>query len=366
MTIMKGLKICILIAMLSILTGCNKEEELYELLINIKEISVPVKGGNICVDVASSHPWSAVTEQNWIEITLSDENFSLKIDKNNSGRSRVGKININNGSLSHTITITQSSESILKISESQHEIDASGGDISVDVEVEGDIVYGIKISHEWIVKDSTNVSDKDSYKFYVLPNETYESRTGYIIFETDLISDTVTVSQSGASAFFLDYNELRVDEKGGEYSIKLNHTSVNYVYEFETSSDWVTIAETKSMKSDSLILNIQKNQSKKQRDAVLIFRSQETDDQEYLTIIQSGAPDEYRIVHSNNEYDIPELNGEDISGTVDWGDGSDGEEYSPYMTHHYSMEGEYTVSILSRNATGFKMPDIINITRIEL
>lgn len=141
---------------------------------------------------------------------------------------------------------------------------------------------------------------------------------------------------------------------------------LNYFYELEEPSDWVTISETKSITSETLLLNIQKNQYKRQRSAVLVFCSQEADNQEYLTIIQSGIPNEYRIIHSNNEYDIPELNGEDVTGIVDWGDGSDGEEYSPYMTHHYPMEGEYTVSILSRNATGFKMPDVVNITRIEL
>lgn len=71
------------------------------------------------------------------------------------------------------------------------------------------------------------------------------------------------------------------------------------------------------------------------------------------------------ITHAGTEITIPAFTGDDVFGTVTWGDGMSS-SYSPKATHNYSVSGEKEIIIESWNSTGFELEKLTGIETIDL
>lgn len=71
------------------------------------------------------------------------------------------------------------------------------------------------------------------------------------------------------------------------------------------------------------------------------------------------------IKHSGNGIIAPVFTGDDVFGTITWGDGMSS-SYSPNAVHNYSVSGEKDVVIESWNSTGFDFEKLTGIDTIDL
>lgn len=71
------------------------------------------------------------------------------------------------------------------------------------------------------------------------------------------------------------------------------------------------------------------------------------------------------ITHVGSELMIPAFTGDDVFGTITWGDGASS-SYKPKATHVYSGTSEKEVVIESWNSTGFELEKLTGIETIDL
>ncbi len=71
------------------------------------------------------------------------------------------------------------------------------------------------------------------------------------------------------------------------------------------------------------------------------------------------------ITHIGTEIMLPAFTGDDVFGTVTWGDGMSS-SYKPKAVHTYSVSGEKEVVIESWNSTGFELEKLTGIDTIDL
>ena len=71
------------------------------------------------------------------------------------------------------------------------------------------------------------------------------------------------------------------------------------------------------------------------------------------------------VGHSGATLGSPQWVGSNISGTIDWGDGSS-EKYDEGVKHSYEAEGEYKASFDMQGPIGFKIGQLGEIDSIEI
>ncbi|MBO7764456.1 MAG: BACON domain-containing protein, partial [Bacteroidales bacterium] len=70
------------------------------------------------------------------------------------------------------------------------------------------------------------------------------------------------------------------------------------------------------------------------------------------------------IRHTNSEFAVPAIEGNNIVGIVEWGDGTV-EKYIPNMKHTYQQSKEYKMLIKLVGATVCEIPDMIGIEEVD-
>ena len=71
------------------------------------------------------------------------------------------------------------------------------------------------------------------------------------------------------------------------------------------------------------------------------------------------------VGHSGATLGSPQWVGSNISGTIDWGDGSS-EKYDEGIKHSYEAEGEYNALFDMQGPIGFKIGQLGEIDSIEI
>lgn len=72
-----------------------------------------------------------------------------------------------------------------------------------------------------------------------------------------------------------------------------------------------------------------------------------------------------RITHNTNNFILPVLNGDNVFGSIDWGDNTNS-TYSIGASHIYNMDGKKTSTIESWNSTGFELKELTGIEVIDI
>lgn len=73
-----------------------------------------------------------------------------------------------------------------------------------------------------------------------------------------------------------------------------------------------------------------------------------------------------RVTHNSREFAVPYIMGEDVEGSVWWGDGTPGVNYVNTLVYHYMRSGTYEVTVTTQNGSGFEMKNIKGVMKIDL
>ena len=71
------------------------------------------------------------------------------------------------------------------------------------------------------------------------------------------------------------------------------------------------------------------------------------------------------VTHSAPTFIVPELLGDNVFGSVKWGDGMSS-TYRIGEEHTYSQEGSNVLSVETWNSTGFKLKNLIGVECIDI
>ena len=152
-----------------------------------------VKAGGECkieIDY-DGYVWMINHKPEWVDIEEHDNDFTIKVNPNETGQARDGSITIQSGKHLAQVEIKQFGFATrIKVSDSSLKFSSSGGNEKLYIETDG---CGWKAQFpNWISVQS----EEDGAAIRCLRN-TEEYRTGTVIFKEDNVSTTVYVTQGG-------------------------------------------------------------------------------------------------------------------------------------------------------------------------
>ena len=174
--------------------------------------------------------------------------------------------------ISATLTIlsgcTKEPDPSITIGTRRMNFDVEGGSSSVSL----NSVYPWAAStHEsWINLEIDGGKEGNSkVNFTVDANSTPDDRTGYIIFTSRTVSDTLAITQHQKDKIIIDgQTEYVIGCDGGVITIEL---SANIDYTVETGADWIIRNRTKGLVRYSEEFSIMENESYYDRESFLTF-----------------------------------------------------------------------------------------------
>lgn len=356
------------------LTIVQKQKD--ALIVTSDKIEVDKDGGIVTVEVRHNisfdytisedcSDWISPVQTKGMETTI----LNFEIAANSSSEKRQGKIFLTSGELSETVTVYQSENATLVITDEEYTVSSSGETIAI--EIRSNVPYTMKMPSDagWLSENKTRSVSTYTRYIDVAPNDSYDSRSAKIVFESKdfNISDTVTITQMQKDAIILANDEYLVFPDGGTLEFFVN-TNVAFNVEIQDGCDWIVRQEqTRALEKVPLTFVISPNPEISGREAEISLTS--GDISQTVKVKQFGAQEtgSLSIVHHNAFFCVPELSGADfIYGTVLWGDSSGQEDYATDASHSYSGQGGHTVFIRHIGAENVIVRGIKGITEIDI
>ena len=229
------------------------QKQLDALTLTSDRFEVPAEGGLVDVEVKANVDYTVVISdecKGWIhqvvspsKKSLSTNSLQFQVDQTEEYNQREGKILIQSGDKSETITVYQAGEGILSLT--KKEFNLSSSEQNIAIEVNSNFEYEIEMpSVDWISEIRTKGLSTHTINLHIAENETYDSRSATIrLYDKNSdISENIVVSQSQMNAILFETQEYEFDENGGTFTVKINS---NVDYEIEIADVWVTESSQK-------------------------------------------------------------------------------------------------------------------------
>lgn len=152
-----------------------------------------VKAGGECkIDIDyDGYVWLINHKPEWVDIDENDNDFTIRVNPNQTGQTREGSITIQSGKQLAQVVIKQMGYATrITVNENNLKFSYSGGKETITIETDG---------CEWEAQSPEWISvrkNEDGAVIRCLRN-TEEYRTGTVIFKEDNVSTTVYVTQGG-------------------------------------------------------------------------------------------------------------------------------------------------------------------------
>lgn len=336
-------------------------------------VEVSYQEQEIELEVSSNIEYSYEIEpsaESWISEAgtraMSSSKHLFLIGKNTGSEKREGKIVFTSGDISDTVTVRQQPDTP-RITPSSKEYKLGSGNAFVRIRIDSNVDYTMVLPEDadWLAEEEGYHSeDGNVHSIEVKPNETYESREAEILFVADKgsASASVRIIQYQKNAIILSENEYVVDSQEGELVLEV---ATNVSLQVSTSDDWMKYEpQTKALDNVSLNFSIAANPNLESRVGTITISSE--DISQTVKVTQLGNENYNLIVirHTNSEFAVPAIEGNNIVGIVEWGDGTV-EKYIPNMKHTYQQSKEYKMLIKLVGATVCEIPDMIGIEEVD-
>lgn len=260
---------------------------------------------------------------------------------------------------------TKPVEEILTLSRTEYTTSADEAKFSLNVTHSGDYTISIEDGASSWLSAVPNGAEKNMIVVTIKKNEDYNERSGRVAVKMGSLTEYISVKQAQRNAIVASQTEYEVECEAGEITVKLGS---NVDYKMEIGGRWLSLASTKAYQEQNLVFAYEANMGAEARTATVKFSSNNL--QEVVTVTQKGRIREYVLtfVHDNASVTAPLFSGSIISGSILWGDGSDG-TYMDGVKHDYVSAKEYTVKMtlqggLDEQVVTFK--DVVGIKEIDL
>lgn len=338
--------------------SCSDDETVPSLTLNLPEITVSNGGGFQIIPFESNVSWTAKSSESWCVVypasgDASTKSITVTAATNESYDARSCNVTIVAGGVSKTVTINQSSNLGLLVTKDKY--DLSNDSTTIDVEVKANVEFDVTIAGDWITRITTRGLTSTQLHFNIAKNESYDNRKGSIeIKQKDgVLRSTVNIYQSQENAIILSNKteDLSSDSQTLEIELK---TNVDFeVVIPEAAKSWVSYTGTRGLRTETLLLNISKNEKYDDRSTEIYVKNKATNLQETLTITQSANTKPILIAPANNLTDANRL------PTFRWS------EVKNHDGHKFSYKYEYSENLDSwehsynLNETVFNLTDYL-------
>ncbi len=235
---------------------------------------------------------------------------------------------------------------------------------SASVTVNTDKLWNATASDNWITLSKGSGTASKQLTVRVGSNTQYDDRTAMITVTCGDRSAQIKVTQRARKAILLSAGKTQLEYTEQTFSVDVE-SNVDYNVQIEQGVQWIKRIDTKALTKKTYNFSVEANPSTQQRNAKIIFQQKGGALKQELEISQNGSPRTLKVTHSAATFTLPTLTGTQISGSVNWGD-EQSESYAAHLQHTYGIQGSYTVTIETFNATGFKFETLKGVSAIDL
>ena len=170
------------------------------------------------------------------------------------------------------------------------------------------------------------------------------------------------LTQLQKNAIIVANNEYKLDARTTELEFPIN-TNV----EFEvTTPEWIKRnTESRALESIPLRFTVEENSTLDVREGIIVISGEDV--KQEIKVIQLGRNDSGRvaIIHNGINFNIPQIVGHNVSGTIYWGDNTQ-ENYKENTVHAYQDDKEHQVIMEILGGEEIIIPKTNNLIEIDL
>lgn len=278
------------------------------------EEDIPVfdtAGGTLALTFTTTSDWTASVDgaaSGWLSVSPASgeagtHTLSLVTTANDSYDERNASVTITSGSVKKTITVTQKQKDALILTSNKVELEAEGGDFSIELQANVEVTYEIESGAQtWLTPVARSRGLTSSFlAFHAEANEEAEARQAVIkLAGGNGLTEEVTVYQIGTGpALVLSQSEYIVSSAGETIQVELRS---NTAYEIEMPGvDWLRKNSSRSLSTYTHYFIVDPNETYDARSAVIRFIDRENGIEQTVTVTQMQRD---AIVVAQNVYPI--------------------------------------------------------------
>lgn len=278
------------------------------------EEDIPVfdtAGGTLALTFTTTSDWTASVDgaaSGWLSVSPASgeagtHTLSLVTTANDSYDERNASVTITSGSVKKTLTVTQKQKDALLLTSNKVELEAEGGDFSIELQANVEVTYEIESGAQtWLTPIARSRGLTSSVlAFHAEANEEAEARQAIIkLAGGNGLTEEVMVYQMGTGpTLLLSQSEYIVSSAGETIQVELRS---NTAYEIEMPGvDWLRENSSRSLSTYTHYFIVDPNETYDARSAVIRFIDRENGIEQTVTVTQMQRD---AIVVAQNVYQI--------------------------------------------------------------
>lgn len=268
-------------------------------------------GGTLALTFTTTSDWTASVDgaaSGWLSVSPASgeagtHTLSLVTTANDSYDERNASVTITSGSVKKTLTVTQKQKDALILTSNKVELEAEGGDFSIELQANVEVTYEIESGAQtWLTPVARSRGLTSSVlAFHAEANEEAEARQAVIkLAGGNGLTEEVTVYQIGTGpTLLLSQSEYIVSSAGETIQVELRS---NTAYEIEMPGvDWLRENSSRSLSTYTHYFIVDPNETYDARSAVIRFIDRENGIEQTVTVTQMQRD---AIVVAQNVYQI--------------------------------------------------------------
>ena len=285
------------------------------------EYEVSATGGEVEVKVTTNLEYTVeipAEAKAWLSVAdtraVREETLTFTVAENASFDERSATVELKgaDGKVLQSIVFKQKGEEKVfdTDGEGNYVVEAVGG--KVDVKVTTNLEYTVEIPAEakaWLsVADTRAVIREETLTFTVAKNETLDERSATVELKgaDGKVLQSISFKQKEHGGTIEVDEEYVVDAEGGKLEVKLS-TDIDFTTSIpKEAKSWISIVETRSMRSESLTFDIAINDDVKERSATINLQNAKGNDVASFVIRQKGGD---AVLELKNQYSISNMGG---------------------------------------------------------
>ena len=338
------------------------QKQLDAITLTSDRFEVPVEGGSINVEVKANIDYEVVIPsdcQSWIHEKnsatrgLTASTVSFTIDKSEEYDKREGKIIIRGNGKEETVSIFQTGEGILTLTQNEYDLSSSAQEISIEISSNFDYTVDMP-DVDWIneVTAETRGISTHTLRLAISENQDYDARSAKIkVYDknSDLSEEVIINQAEGGPILVLTQKEYDLSSSAQDITVEI---SSNFDYAVDMPDvDWIqdVTSQTRGISTHTLKLAISENEDYDGRSAKIKIYDKNSDLFEEVTINQSQKN---ALIIDNKEYKFDEKGGSfsvEISSNID---------YTVNITGDWIKEKKSSTRSLKKSTREFTVSEI--------
>lgn len=248
----------------------QQEGSVNEFEVSPTAMTIPYRGGTYMVNVTASSPFTASTNNSWIEIPSNRPLTSVPFDveENSGATARLGYVNFTNGvatAQTEVIQAASTTDRLILIKPSSVSYSKTGGTGSLTVYCTED--WALETNDSWITLNANSGNGNTIIPYTVDANDGLDrvgSISGYVVSHQDHSATTVVRQEANRYLYSEGYVSMPLASSTTQISVTSN---VDWVAETEDS--WITVSPSSGSGNGTLTITTASGSSPRNGSIVL-------------------------------------------------------------------------------------------------